>query len=85
MHPLPTTFATDLDVRAAAPFLAQHDAPGGTDRPIGTPMTQPTAATTLTLAAGFLAVLAVGFFTGFANTWPVVAVVLVGTYLLGRR
>ena len=47
-------------------------------------MTHGRIATTLALAAGFIGVLAVGFFTGFANTWPVIVFVLGGTFLLGR-
>jgi len=47
-------------------------------------MTHGQIATTLALAAGFLGVLAVGFFTGFANTWPVIVFVLGGAFLLGR-
>lgn len=38
--------------------------------------------TAVLLGAGFLAVLAVGFFTGFANTWPIVAFVVAGACLL---
>jgi hypothetical protein len=48
-------------------------------------MTHASVTTTLALATGFLGVLAVGFFTGFANTWPVIAYVLGGAFLLGRR
>jgi hypothetical protein len=47
-------------------------------------MTHRQITTTLALAAGFLGVLAVGFFTGFANTWPVIVFALGGTFLLGR-
>jgi len=51
-------------------------------------MTYAHVATAILLAAGFLAVLAVGFFTGFANTWPIVVYVLTGAslfVLLERR
>lgn len=46
--------------------------------------------TAVLLGAGLLGVLAVGFFTGFANTWPIVAFVLAGAFVLvlldrGRR
>lgn len=47
-------------------------------------MTPSQTATALTLAAGLLAVLMVGFFTGFANTWPVIVFILGGAFLLGR-
>ena len=47
-------------------------------------MTQGQIATAVALAAGFLGVLMVGFFTGFANTWPVIAFVLAGAFLLNR-
>jgi hypothetical protein len=39
-------------------------------------------ATVLLIAAGLLAVLAAGFFTGFGNTWPIVVFVLAGGFLL---
>ena len=39
-------------------------------------------ATVIALAMGLLAVLAVGFFTGFANTWPVIVYTLGGAFLL---
>jgi hypothetical protein len=48
-------------------------------------MTSGQTATVLALAAGFLGVLAVGFFTGFANTWPIIVFVLGGTFLINRR
>ncbi len=48
-------------------------------------MTNGQIATALALGAGLLAVLAVGFFTGFANTWPVIVFVLVGAFLLNRK
>lgn len=56
-------------------------------RPVheGILMTQPQIATALALATGLLGVLMVGFFTGFANTWPVIVFVLAGAFLLGRR
>lgn len=47
-------------------------------------MTHGQIATAIALAAGFLGVLMVGFFTGFANTWPVIVFVLGGVFLLGR-
>lgn len=48
-------------------------------------MTHAQVATTLALGAGLLAILAVGFFTGFANTWPIIVFVLVGAFLLNRK
>lgn len=48
-------------------------------------MTQGQIATVLTLGAGLLAVLMVGFFTGFVNTWPVIVFVLAGAFLLNRK
>lgn len=47
-------------------------------------MTHGRIATAVALAAGFLGVLMVGFFTGFGNTWPVVVFVLAGAFLLNR-
>jgi len=38
--------------------------------------------TAVALAAGLLAVLAVGFFAGFANTWPIIVYTLGGAFLL---
>jgi len=48
-------------------------------------MTQGQAVTAIALAAGFMGVLVVGFFTGFANTWPIIAFVLAGAFLLNRK
>lgn len=51
-------------------------------------MTYEHLATAILLAAGLLSVLAVGFFTGFANTWPIIVYVLTGAslfVLLERR
>lgn len=48
-------------------------------------MTHRQIATAVALAAGFLGVLMVGFFTGFANTWPIIAFVLGGVFLLSRN
>lgn len=47
-------------------------------------MTHRHVATAIALGAGFLGVLGVGFFTGFANTWPIVLFVLAGAFLLNR-
>jgi|GEM_PF-1878477 len=44
-------------------------------------MTHGHLATAILLAAGLLGVLAVGFFTGFANTWPIIVYVLTGASL----
>lgn len=41
-------------------------------------------ATALTLGVGLFAVLAVGFFIGFGNTWPIVVLALGGAALLNR-
>lgn len=48
-------------------------------------MTHGQVATTLALAAGLISIHGVGFFTGFANTWPIIVFVLVGAYLLDRK
>jgi hypothetical protein len=45
-------------------------------------MTPVQIATVLLLAAGFMGVLAVGFFIAFADTWPIVVFVLAGAFLL---
>ena len=45
-------------------------------------MTHGQIATAVALAGGLLGILMVGFFTGFANTWPVVVFVLAGAFLL---
>ena len=47
-------------------------------------MTHHRGATVIALAAGFGGVLFVGFFTGFANTWPLIVFVLGGAFLLSR-
>ena len=47
-------------------------------------MTHSRGATAIALAAGFGAVLFVGFFTGFANTWPIIVLTLGGAFLLQR-
>jgi hypothetical protein len=47
-------------------------------------MTHSRGTTAIALAAGFGTVLFVGFFTGWANTWPVIAFVLGGAFLLQR-
>jgi hypothetical protein len=47
-------------------------------------MTHPQGATVIALAAGFAGVLFVGFFTGFANTWPIIVFALGGAFLLAR-
>lgn len=47
-------------------------------------MTHGRIATVLTIAAGFLGILAAGFFAGFANTWPILVFVLGGAFLIER-
>ena len=48
-------------------------------------MTHGLTVVSIALAASLMAVLMVGFFAGWVNTWPVVVLVLGGAYLLGRQ
>ena len=48
-------------------------------------MTHGKVAAAIALGAGYFGVLAVGFVTGFGNTWPIIAFVLAGVFLLDRN